>query len=360
MQDIKLIDQDLSLPFGWNELLAGLRRYHSDVTLQIAGAESFSVQRKHSSLSRVFGLEILMRGSSGEHSCRVVVKEPRGVTRIGLAGVGKREVGVYRFLATQLPVAVPDLVACSEYGEWLVLDYFQDHTDPGGWTGLDYAQALQDLASLHDRFWDLGRDLLTYNWLARPLETDFEIHVSAAAKAIEELVYREEPSVLAGSQKLVAAFAALTINAGIILEALQDQPRVLLHGDYWPGNIAEDGFGRHIVYDWQHAAIGPAVLDLVGFCKKSCWWFDPLPIPEEQIVRMYRTLIQQSVGYTWTEDCWNRVWDSALMWCFLQDWVDVLAASPNSILEARWDLLERVWFLPILNAVDRWLKGIES
>jgi len=357
MQDLEISGQNLSLPFGVNELLAGLRRYHHDVSMQIEGIQTFSVPRKHSSLSKVTGLEIFTRGTSGENTSKVVVKEPRGVTRTGQAGVGKREIGIYRSLSSQLPLDLPDLVACSDYGEWLVLQYRPGSLDPGKWTATEYERAVENLARLHDRFWDLGDDLLAYNWLARPLETDFEIHVSAAAKAIEALVYEGKPSQLAESQDLVAALADLTINAPSILDALSSQPRVLLHGDYWPGNIAAEESGGHTVYDWQHAAIGPAVLDLVDFCKKSSWWFDPLPISEKKIIQYYRKCIKERVGYSWDKGTWERIWDHAVMWCFLQDLVDILVASPNSILEARWELLELIWFDPVLNAVAKWLKG---
>ncbi|NIN93720.1 MAG: phosphotransferase, partial [Anaerolineae bacterium] len=50
---------------------------------------------------------------------------------------------------------------------------------------------------------------------------------------------------------------------------LRRAPNTLLHGDYWPGNIAVLGDQRQIVYDWQLAGVGPGVIDLLVFVNKS-------------------------------------------------------------------------------------------
>jgi thiamine kinase-like enzyme len=124
-----------------------------------------------------------------------------------------------------------------------------------------------------------------------------------------------------------------------------------LHGDYWPGNISVMRDGSQIVYDWQLAAIGPPILDLLVFLKKSVWWFGTLPITEGEIVQYYRDRIQSRIGFTWDDQHWDELWDHALMWRFLQEWLDILEASPEPILEARSALLEQVWLEPVIQAI---------
>jgi hypothetical protein len=46
------------------------------------------------------------------------------------------------------------------------------------------------------------------------------------------------------------------------------------------------------------------------------------------------------------------------MWRFLQEWVDLLAASPDALLEARTDLLDEIWLDPVTRAVARRLGRV--
>jgi hypothetical protein len=45
------------------------------------------------------------------------------------------------------------------------------------------------------------------------------------------------------------------------------------------------------------------------------------------------------------------------MWRFLQEWLDLFAASPDTVLETRADSLERLWFQPLARASRRLLGG---
>ncbi|MCK4693223.1 MAG: hypothetical protein KAT23_06310, partial [Anaerolineales bacterium] len=67
----------------------------------------------------------------------------------------------------------------------------------------------------------------------------------------------------------------------------------------------------------------------------------------------YREGMAASNGVRWNEDEWNLLWDHALMWRFLQEWVDLLAASPDPLLETRAEQLDQVWLNPVANAVSR-------
>jgi hypothetical protein len=239
------------------------------------------------------------------------------------------------------------------------MEALEPEKEPEAWQKPDYCRAIDALVELHDRFWGLGSDFDAFPWLGRPLSADFEVHVAAADKAIERALHQAEPELLVGVQERMQLLRALTKNAEGVVSPLRNEPATLLHGDYWPGNIAVMEDDRQIVYDWQMASVGAGIMDLLSFVNKSVWWFDPLPIGQEEIISRYRHGMQKQCAVQWEDDEWEILWDHALMWRFLQEWVDLLAASPEALLEARAELLDEVWLHPVAEAVGRRLKTIE-
>jgi hypothetical protein len=334
-----------------------MRRRVGDTSLQVTALSAYSLPDQRPSIGRVRGITVGYEGSAGSGECRLVVKEPRGTTRTGLAGAGRREVGVYRSLAPHLPMKTPALVAASASGDWLVLEAIPQTKTPEDWGPADYRRAIESLAQLHDRFWGLGEDLGTYTWLSRPLEADFDIHLAVAAQSLERIVEKGSPGSLAGAPARIRVLSRLIDQAAAVVAPLREQPSTLLHGDYWPGNIAVADGGEQIAYDWQQTAVGPGVIDLLTFVNMSGWWFNPLPLAREEMVDIYRAQLEERLGVSWDEGAWARQWDHALMWRFLQEWIDLLAVVPDPLLEARAGLLDRIWLDPVAQAVDRRLAG---
>ena len=339
-------------PFARAELTAGLRRHLGRPDLTVTDVQPVTVQHQRPSIGRVRGLRADYRAAGEDGSCSLVVKEPRGTTRAGLAGAGRREVGVYLSLATELPMRTPPLVAAAPSGDWLVLEAVRPLRRAERWKADDYAKAVRGLAALHERFTGLQEDLYAFPWLGRPLEADFGIHVAAAAQAIEHIVTSGRPEALASRPERVAMLARLTAQADQIVRPLLDLPATLLHGDYWPGNIAVTRDGRQVVYDWQMASVGPGVLDLFTFVTKSRWIFGTLPVEEAELIDRYRAELAERTGERWSEPAWDAIWDHARLWRFLQEWVDVLAASPDALLEASTQALEHLWLEPVARAVS--------
>jgi hypothetical protein len=344
---------DWEWPFSLADLTAGLRRYFKDTSLRVTQIRPKTMPYRRPAIGRVRAMRVEYSCLSGSGTCELVVKEPRGTTRTGLAGAGRREVGVYRSLTNHLPLPTPTLIAASSSGDWLVLEAVQSIRDPTHWTKEDYIAAIDGLARLHDRFWGLETDLNVFHWLSRPIRADFEVHVAAAAKAIERIVNQSQPEPLATVPERMQVLAALTMQADQIVAPLLDQPSTFLHGDYWPGNIAVLKDGSQVVYDWQLAGVGPGIMDLLVFINKSSWWFDNIPLSQAEIVECYRERMEAGPGVHWAEDEWELLWDHALMWRFLQEWVDLLAVSPDPLLETRADQLDHVWLHPVANAVSR-------
>ena len=145
-------------------------------------------------------------------------------------------------------------------------------------------------------------------------------------------------------------------NSGEITQKLGARSTTLLHGDYWPGNIHIHPNSSLTVYDWEQAAIGPGVLDLLGFIQASTWWFSPLPIPPAEIVAHYRSRLSQAGSYTYKDEEWEGIWDFALLWTFVSGWVDILSKTPDSVLSTRLPALEEVLFKPVRQAAARRLS----
>jgi hypothetical protein len=340
-------------PFSFSDLTAGLRKHFGDPTLSIGDVRPMTLPFQKPAIGRVRGLEVSYRTRRTTGTVALVVKEPAGSTRIGLAGVGRREVGVYRHLAPQLPVAMPAFVAGSPHGDWLILEAIPIGRAASRWGEAVYFEALDALIQIHDRFWDLGEDLAAFAWLSRPLEGDFDVHLAAATHAIERIVRQGSPASLAGSPARLALLRRLTEQAHAIAAPLRQEPATLLHGDYWPGNIARDRQNRLVVYDWQLTGIGPPILDLLTFVKKTEWWFPGAPVAAEAMVRHYREGIARLQGQHWEDSEWDRLWDHALLWRFLQEWLDLLAAIPESLLVASANQLEKVWLDPVAETLAR-------
>jgi hypothetical protein len=340
-------------PFSLPELIAGLRRHLSDTSVIVTKVDSLAMPDRQPAIGYLRALRVEYETSDGQGIINLVVKEPRGTTRTGLAGAGRREVGVYQTLAEDFPMATPKLISASAVGHWLILESFVSVRSPSSWTAGDYSQAIEALTRLHDRFWDLGKDLTAFPWLSKPLGADFEIHITAAANAIERIVYQGLPAPLVEAHEPLQMLANLTMHADQIILPLQQQPPTFLHGDYWPGNIAIRSDGSQIVYDWQLAGVGPGILDLLVFTNKSMWHFNSLPVDPQEIIANYREGMLKLSGVSWDESEWAMLWDHALMWRFLQEWVDLLAASPGSLLETRAEQLTSVWFDPVAAAVSR-------
>lgn len=339
-------------PFERSELTAALRRRLGRPDLQVQRVWEEPVpSRPAVGHIRGLGVQAISGGEVTRHS--FLLKQPKGATRAGLAGVGRREVGVYERLAAEVPLAMPTLVAAGKDGGWLIMETIPPGPPPEAWDAGQYRQAVLDLAAMHDRFWELADDLSVFQWLGRPLTVDYEVYVLAAAASFEKLVFENLMPVVTDEYERVTELSKLISQADRIAAALRRAPQTLLHGDYWPGNINAADPGRHIVFDWQLVGVGPGVIDLVSFVTKSQWWFGPLPISEHELVQLYLATIAERTRHVWDDDEWEELWDFALMWCFTTEWLDLLAASPRALLETRQENLRSIWLRPVIAAIER-------
>jgi hypothetical protein len=337
------------------ELTAGLRLSTGDPRLTVIELQDYDIPKRRPSVGRIRGLRAVCEGKSGHTTLELVLKEPLGTTRAGLAGAGLREASFYRTLVDQLPVKVPWLMAADPDGEWLVLSLLSGGRHPEEWKAADYLFAIDQLVQLHDRFWGLGEDLKIFNWLARPLDSDLDIYVSAAASGIQRMLDSPKTNDITQDIDLIMTFNRLVKYANEIAEVLMQVPSTLIHGDYWPGNLYINNDGSLVVYDWQQAGIGPGILDLFNFIQMSLWWIESLPVATHELINRYRTRLAEINGQQWDDQQWSNLWDYTLLWSFLAGWIDLLATIPASVLQTRYSQLQSLWLEPVRLAVSRHL-----
>ncbi|MBP7692863.1 MAG: hypothetical protein KA764_13150 [Anaerolineales bacterium] len=353
-------------PFSLAQLTAGLRRYFADSSLIIRTTEArpIAVPAAAGRAAPLRGLHVeYVAGSLGGGELRgqvlsvdCVVKEPRGVNRPGLAGGGLREVGVYRSLAPQLPMQTPALIAADPAGAWMVLEAITAEVPSAEWTAAHYQTAIRALAALHERFWNLGEDLLVYPWLARPLTTDFEIYVMAAVGAMEKMMIDDHHRLITGSVEVLTSLGQMLTQVETMAERLRSIPLTLLHGDYQPGYIALQDDDELVVSDWHLAGVGPGVLDLVAFVNAARWSRPDLPVDPEALITLYRAEMQARVGVVWTDAEWAELFDHALMWRFIQELLGWAANAPPADFQSQAVALNSIWLQPVLAAVGRRLR----
>lgn len=347
----------MAWPFSVAELTAGLRRYLAEPALHVRTLTEqplAQIRLPGRAAQGVRGLRVEYTLYDEVFGLNCVVKEPVGAVRPGLTNPGVREAGLYRSLALQLPMATPALIAADASGSWLVLEAVEaDEAAAGEWDLNTFQQALALLARLHERFWDLADDLSAYPWLARPFSRDFEIHVYSAAQALGQVVRDEWPPQIAQSPQILGTIGQMIFQAEQIAQPLRALPSTLLHGDFWAGNIVCDDTGDMVVLDWQLAAIGPGVLDLVVMIKTTEWASGGLPAPAERLAGRYRSEIAKLLGRRWSDAEWSAQWDYALLWRFLQEMLPWAVGVTPAEFEARAQQFEDVWLRPALDAAGR-------
>lgn len=338
-----------SWPFSKAELTAGLRRATGDPTLQIVRLEEFELPHRLPAVGRIRGVSVTGKGSTGKYEFQLVLKEPRqmGTTLAGSVGPAARETLFYRYLAQHLPIRTPQIYTAAPDGKWLVMETLTEGRDPSHWQAEDYQRAVAQLLVLQDRFWGLGSDLAMYPWLDRTLDATLDVQAQVVQMAAERLL-TTLPETLRGEQYGWAhLLPALTNRTRQIAAALHEEPAVLLHGDYWPGNIHIDTQGHLAVFDWQYVGIGPGILDLITLTQYTRWWYPEAALNPDDLVKQYREGLAQITGQTWTEENWRRLWGYGLLWVFLTRWLDVLSNTPASLLVARAEEMKTVWLTPI-------------
>ncbi|MBN1966769.1 MAG: aminoglycoside phosphotransferase family protein [Anaerolineae bacterium] len=344
-------------PFTRPVLMAGLRRYLVAPRLRLLDIDPMPLPRvlpgsAPDPLSSLRGMSVGVEIDGVARRLALVLKEAP-VSQGGrvLSAVGKREYGVYRRLAPHLPLLVPALVAGDPAQGWIVVEALRGLRPPDKWSRRNYVEAITNLAALHDRFWGLGEDLAVFAWLGRPLDADYEQTIVAAAESVQALVLEERIEALSTPRNFLA-FGVLVQYADEVAAPLREQTYTLLHGDYWPGNIAQPFDGRQIVFDWQRAGIGPPIIDMAAFVQETRMRLEPA-LSLDEAITLYREEMTYRVAPGWDDERFGVLWDHALLWLFLTQWLGRLARmTPVDYAELPASF-EQVWLVPLVETLQR-------
>lgn len=185
---------------------------------------------------------------------QVVVRRPTHVNGSSLLPQG-RAAAEYAVLhvAHAAGVAAPRPCFLDPSGDSLVLDYVEGAPDLAlPWSGSKLQQAAQELARIH---------------ALSPIDADLSF-LSKRWQSAEHML-KTWPVELDQS-----------LNEGEIRRALSSSwpaPRnnreVLLHGDYWPGNLVWRDEQLAAVIDWEEAELGDALADLAIARLDLLWAF---------------------------------------------------------------------------------------
>lgn len=344
-------------PFSRTVLMAGLRRHLVAPRLRLLDIEPIPLPQVLPGatpypLGTLRGMAVGVEIDGEVRRLPLVLKEaPVSEGGRVLAAVGRREHGVYKRLSAHLPILVPGLVAGDPVQGWIIVEALAGLRPPDEWTPADYGEAITNLASLHDRFWGLDEDLAIFPWLSRPFGADYQATVVAAAEALQSFLLKESIPELVSPRNFLA-FGALVQHADEIAAPLCTETHTLLHGDYWPGNIARPIDGRQIVFDWQRAGIGPAILDLQQFMLSTEMVLQP-SVPLATLIDLYRREMTWRVAPQWDDEHFALLWDHGLLWQFLTFWLRRLATLSPEGYAAIAPGFERLWLNPMIEALQR-------
>jgi hypothetical protein len=199
----------------------------------------------------------------GDGSCTVW----RGNGLVAKVGAGAAsEAHVLSGRLGSLPIATPTLV--DEGRDWVVMSEVAN--DATTWSEDDLGALLVDLAALHDRFDAIDPSV------AGPLPT-------GARRVAERLrAYGRRERV-----ELPASLIAVLDNPEPLFPLLDREPRTLVHGDAYPGNVLRPTASTRVWIDWEDAVVGAAVLDLAAFFGNGPWLLGR-SLPRNEWLAVYR------------------------------------------------------------------------
>jgi aminoglycoside/choline kinase family phosphotransferase len=238
-----------------------------------------------------------------------------------------------------LVVNAPGSVAHSWAGafdrDWVLMEALPSEVvwPQANWSAEHYRSALNALADLHARWWDRPQGAGDYPWVWTPTGQHTESLIREAQESLLEIGRQSWGQRFFPANRLRAWLNVLD-NPSCLLDTLTGMPQTLVHGDYWPGNIALRAEGP-AAFDWQLVGVGPAAYDLACFHSSSRWWFGRLPLSLTEMRSYYLARLNERLGYKVDRYPFDEGVDAARAWRFVVLW-------PTPILEHHGTLLAQL------------------
>jgi aminoglycoside phosphotransferase (APT) family kinase protein len=354
------------LPFSMEALQDAVRRYLSRPALAVDDIVPEKLSGGVSG-SPVYRLKVSYRSepdsiaslASGDF-VNLVLK--RGVRHTGaiLAGSARREADFYRTFAHQLPVRTPRLLLTADdvvgeptrplvvgvsdllahgwdrtigESDWVLMEALPSEVvwPQASWKAGHYRIALTALADLHAGWWDRPPSIADHPWVWTPTghhTVELVREARAALLEIEAASWRSEFF----TRERLRAWLRVLDDPSCLLDILSEMPQTLLHGDYWPGNVALRAEGV-AVFDWQLVGAGPAAYDLACFHSSSRWWFGRLPLSLTEMRNHYLSRLREH-GLHMDRSAFDTGMDAARAWRFAVLWPTVIVEHHTHLLAA--------------------------
>jgi hypothetical protein len=200
----------------------------------------------------------------------------------------------------------------------LMRDVSDTFVPPGAVIPLDrHHRFLDHMAGMHAAFWDFTDRYGLMPAANRYTGLTPAMSAREAAAGHEDAVPRAVPG---GWDALrAAAPAAYELALGLatdptpLVEALDETPATLIHGDWKAGNLGSHPDGTTVLVDWGWPGRGGPCVDLGWYLAVNC---DVLPESKEDATAHLRTCLERQ-GVR-TGGWWRRQLDLALVGAFVQ------------------------------------------
>ncbi len=271
-------------PAAWTALLQARPQLQDEVVTAVNARPLYKGEQ-----STVIRYQLMLTGHS----------DP--VTVIGKQ-TNAAEVHFYKYIAPQLGIQTPPCWHAAEQEDgsgWLVLADVPNHFPPVKWTAVDTEAVIHRIARQHIQFHNnldtlhqaglpqfLSGEKVTRHELNLTHHTYFEEGPAAilsdhAIESAGELA----PTLLKAANGLavirslggwpgilgeshMAAAADLLDDPLPMLSPLKDLPATLLHGNQHTHHWRLTLFDDYYLIDWQKAAVGPGICDMVNFLEQ--------------------------------------------------------------------------------------------
>ena len=171
------------------------------------------------------------------------------VAKVGTLEGTAREAFLFGEAAELLPVGIPTLVGSGP--GWLLME------DAGGEpAATDDVRPLERLAPMHELF-------------QGATGIEHERFRDVFGREREELLTFARGS--ANAAALPEPLSTLLADPSPLVAIVDAQPRTLVHGDAWSGNVLVGGSKEFVWLDWSDAGAGPAAYDLSLWLYGSAW-----------------------------------------------------------------------------------------
>lgn len=353
----------ITLPFSIEALQGAMRRYLSRSAVSVYDVVPEKLGGGASG-SPVYRLQVSYRSErdsplpcSESAVLNLVLKRGANHTGAILSGSAQREADFYRTFAGLLPVRTPRLLLTADdvVGEptaplvvgtsggiaqgwdgaggadWVLMEALPSEVvwPQASWSAGHYRQALTALADMHAGWWGKPPNPTDYPWVWMPTgrhTVGLALEAAAALRRIESAPWAESFF----SKGRLRAWLRVLDEPSCLLDTLADMPQTLIHGDYWPGNIAMRADGPAI-FDWQLVGVGPAPYDLACFHSSSRWWFGRLPLSLTEIRNHYLQRMSER-GLHVDRYVFDVGMDAARAWRFAVLWPTVIVEHHESLL----------------------------